>query len=708
MAAAHGHGGTSQNVQAQQAAEKSVVDARREAVNLRAQVEAESRERVRVETEEALRQERLRGEMAADEAKKVLEARIKALQTMVDTLSSSEGSAEDALKRQLSALTERNGHLEAALLQARGDFKKLTEEAAVVSAKAETHLAALHQMQAAQRRAEQAEDLHDLLLLRRSLLRLSTQTKESRRLARIDAAATTLGDRMTQRTMFRALRKGVQLTVCGRLLRERVVARRVAVASSRAAALVAHSRSTAVPPLTQGQAAGLRAAGGELAELLVHREAAEAAALDALCAQAMRCNTYMSLLQAAARPVHLLGAAFSQLRLALAHARLRRLRALALAERSEALVVARCFEVLTTQSQRAKAAAAHALRRVFVAWRRSVLVTRVRAARMREGVLFQSYLLQCRGEGTRGFMRREGGAAMRVGTSAGAGALLWMLAARHEWLIVTRASFAGLYANWAEAREASLGLHVGDRELLLRVVFGWAAAAQLARREKMKAEEAQRMRARRTLALARGALLLWRHERSAAGTLRLRLEGLRLRREIGALRRLWHGWCVSKGERLRSSHAASEEEVDGLRSMLAEAQERAQGLDVEVMHLTDKLQLLSADKAQVDVQLSEHQRKVETISVALEEADIRRTDLELQLERQRLTGHDGRAVKESALQTELVHARETLALRESQLQVCQGTLRDTLEKLHATTAQLHARDEVCLLSPSLSLSRVRA
>ena len=86
-------------------------------------------------------------------------------QTMVDTLSTSEGSMEDALQKQLSDVNNRNGQLESALLQARGDFKKLTQEAAVVARKAETHLKTIYEMQGMQRRAEQAEDLHDLLLL---------------------------------------------------------------------------------------------------------------------------------------------------------------------------------------------------------------------------------------------------------------------------------------------------------------------------------------------------------------------------------------------------------------------------------------------------------------------------------------------------------------------------------------------------------------
>ena len=48
-----------------------------------------------------------------------MEARIKALQAMVDTLSSSQGSVEAALQQQMHALSERNLRLEATLMQAR-------------------------------------------------------------------------------------------------------------------------------------------------------------------------------------------------------------------------------------------------------------------------------------------------------------------------------------------------------------------------------------------------------------------------------------------------------------------------------------------------------------------------------------------------------------------------------------------------------------
>jgi|SaaInl33SG_5_DNA_1037386.scaffolds.fasta_scaffold81264_1 hypothetical protein len=47
------------------------------------------------------------------DSKKLLEARIKALQAMVDTLSTSEGSLETALQKQMATLTERNAQVRA-------------------------------------------------------------------------------------------------------------------------------------------------------------------------------------------------------------------------------------------------------------------------------------------------------------------------------------------------------------------------------------------------------------------------------------------------------------------------------------------------------------------------------------------------------------------------------------------------------------------
>ena len=119
--------------------------------------------------------------------------------------------------------------LEAALLQERGDCKKLTEEAAVAACKMDTHLDTIRKMQvfhacanaasrvasvranayvhhspshahtlthqAAERRADRAEELHDLLLLRRTMLRFAQGVGVQRRMQRINAAAARLGDR---------------------------------------------------------------------------------------------------------------------------------------------------------------------------------------------------------------------------------------------------------------------------------------------------------------------------------------------------------------------------------------------------------------------------------------------------------------------------------------------------------------------------------
>jgi hypothetical protein len=149
---------------------------------------------------------------------------------------------------------------------------------------------------------------------------------------------------------------------------------------------------------------------------------------------------------------------------------------------------------------------------------------RMRSARVREGALFQTYLLHFSADDTRFFLQREGRVAMRAGTGAGAGALLWMIAARHAWLRAARASFAALHAHWEEARAAYVKYHSGERELLYRSVLSWAAMAQRARVVKMKSEEAHRMRARRLLALARGTLLEWRRNLARADKLRLRLQ----------------------------------------------------------------------------------------------------------------------------------------------------------------------------------------
>ena len=116
------------------------------------------------------------------------------------------------------------------------------------------------------------------------------------------------------------------------------------------------------------------------------------------------------------------------------------------------------------------------------------------------------------------------------------GALLWMIAARHCWLRTVCAAFGALRAHWAESVAANRGYQSGARELVFRVFAGWAVVVQRSRVVKVKTEEAHRMRARRLLALARGSLVDWRRKLASAHKMRLRLQGLRLRRETSQVR----------------------------------------------------------------------------------------------------------------------------------------------------------------------------
>ena len=156
----------------------------------------------------------------------------------------------------------------------------------MVARKAETHLKTIYEMQGMQRRAEQAEDLHDLLLLRRSLLHLAAATARERRVRRIDAAASVLGDRSRRRYMFNLFHKGVQLTVAARLLCERVVARRITSASTRALALVEDAQQNGGPQhaLHAHAEVALEGAGEELNAKLQQMKTNEDAALGRLTA----------------------------------------------------------------------------------------------------------------------------------------------------------------------------------------------------------------------------------------------------------------------------------------------------------------------------------------------------------------------------------------------------------------------------------------
>jgi hypothetical protein len=319
----------------------------------------------------------------------------------------------------------------------------------------------------------------------------------------------------------------------------------------------------------------------------------------------MRCGTYSAVLQAAAADedmcraccVHLLGSAFAHLSLYVAQQRVTHARAATLSVRSEASVAAFSFRQIATETKHSKTARTHAVRQLllaaFAGWRTLTSKKRAKAARVREGVLFQTYLQRLPAEETRSFLEQEGRVAMGVGTSAGASALLWMLAARHEWLRLARSAFGVLRTHWAEKRAAHHSYHSGERELLYRAVLGWAAIAQRARVVKLKSEEAQRMRARRLLALARGSLLEWRRQLTAAHKLRLHLAGLRLRRESGAMRRLWCLWRMARGQRRREKEDGIEDELEQLRLDHDKELKRAHAADVEVMQLTGKLCIAS-------------------------------------------------------------------------------------------------------------------
>jgi len=351
-------------------------------------------------------------------------------------------------------------------------------------------------------------------------------------------------------------------------------------------------------------------------------------------------------------------------------------------------------------------------------WRILTRHKRARSARVREGALFQTYLLYFSADGTRLFMQHQGRLAIRAGTGAGAGALMWMLAARHAWLRTARHAFAALHARHAEATAAYLGYHSGDRELMYRGVLGWVGVARKARLVKMKSEEAQRMRARRLLALARGTLLGWRRQLAIADKLRLRLQGMRLRRETGDVRRLWFVWCMVRGHGFRQEHLGVQDELGILRDDIEHEQERANASDAACKQLADKLQLLSSDKATVECDLTETKRKFEDLSIALEEASVVEKDLRLQLERERfeqeqllvhqqslrgeVAGSHTEAVAASAslamekenmafavesMRSQLNEVRDELQVRDEQVELCQSTLRETLEKLESTSAK---------------------
>ena len=59
-------------------------------------------------------------------------------------------------------------------------MKKATEEAGVHACKAETHLKTVTRMKEAEVRAERADELRDLLLLRRTLLRFARTSLAAR------------------------------------------------------------------------------------------------------------------------------------------------------------------------------------------------------------------------------------------------------------------------------------------------------------------------------------------------------------------------------------------------------------------------------------------------------------------------------------------------------------------------------------------------
>ena len=272
-------------------------------------------------------------------------------------------------------------------------------------------------------------------------------------------------------------------------------------------------------------------------------QAEEEMALADVSAQVLRCSAYESVIRAAAADeeqckactIHMLGAAFARFVLHLAQTRLAHARAATHSARAAAAISSDSFRQIAMETKNNKVARAHAEQRLaaatFGGWRAVARRKRARSARTREGVLFQSYLQHFAGGSTRLFMQREGRVAMGAGTGAGAGALLWMIAARHAWLRASRIAFAALRAHWAENMAVHRGYESGARELFLRAFAGWAAVVQRLRVVKVKSEEAHRMRARRLLALARGTLVDWRRKLAAAHKMRLRLQGLRLRRE---------------------------------------------------------------------------------------------------------------------------------------------------------------------------------
>ena len=59
-------------------------------------------------------------------------------------------------------------------------------------------------------------------------------------------------------------------------------------------------------------------------------------------------------------------------------------------------------------------------------------------------------------------------------------------------------------------------------------------------------------------------------------------------------------------------------------------------LTAAALQLKEKVECLSADKAKVELELSDHRRKLQNLGIALEEASIVESGLRLQLERERL------------------------------------------------------------------------
>ena len=59
-------------------------------------------------------------------------------------------------------------------------------------------------------------------------------------------------------------------------------------------------------------------------------------------------------------------------------------------------------------------------------------------------------------------------------------------------------------------------------------------------------------------------------------------------------------------------------------------------LTAPALQLKEKVECLSADKAKVELELSDHRRKLQNLGIALEEASIVESGLRLQLERERL------------------------------------------------------------------------